>query len=153
MSWRRVHLIGSIAPHEKDTLRARLDCRDIFDPEVLDRMGPLSFASAALGLPPWPAPGPSDQIEAVGNMSERGFEPDDVARQLDELAHVAPSLAIVVHVGEEDEGRHCVATVVKVRSRPARVAEPQQRLIPNEPKGQLTANVLEQIKRQKRETQ
>ena len=104
-NWQRVKIVGTCAAAEVPALQQRLDLRDLRG--NLDNFGPLSAVGGLAGLPLWAA----EQIEAVGNMAERDYNAEAVGRHLRELAAVAPSLAVKVHVGGDYESDTCVATV------------------------------------------
>ena len=53
-----------------------------------------------------------ETISAIGNLSERDYNVEDVVEQLKKLSIVAPSLNLVVHCGGEYESKECVATVI-----------------------------------------
>ena len=58
-------------------------------------------------MPNWPAAA----FNAVGNLSERDYDVDDVAESLALMAKAAPSLTCKVHCGGDWESKVCVATV------------------------------------------
>jgi hypothetical protein len=118
-NWRRVHIVGGMLAEEVDALVKELDQRpkygmvivgrkDNFDEDQVKKFGPLSITGGLCEFGSWPAP----SINAVGNLAERDYDPDDVARHLGQLALVAPSLGVVVHCGGDYEADECVASVV-----------------------------------------
>jgi hypothetical protein len=58
-------------------------------------------------LPNWAG----ETIDVIGNLAERNYDAEDVARTLKRIAKIAPSLKVKVHVGGDHEDKRCVATV------------------------------------------
>jgi hypothetical protein len=70
----------------------------------------LSFSSVIpglCGLGAWPA----GHMNRRGNLHERDYSVADVAKALERLVHIAPSMLLKVHCGGEYESEQCVATV------------------------------------------
>jgi hypothetical protein len=101
--WRRVHIIGTCASEEVAALAQAIAAGlDFENHHCLNGGGSLA------GLPAWAA----EHIDAVGNLAERNYTPDSVAKAVEEkLLPVAPSLTLKIHVGGEYEDATCVATV------------------------------------------
>lgn len=102
-NWRTVHLKGTCAPEHVPELRAFLS-RGFTDPG----WGCL-HSGGIWGLQNWAG----ETFEAVGNLGERDFEPEDVAEELRKIIRdVAPSLKAQVDCGADRESLECVATVL-----------------------------------------
>jgi len=137
-NWRRVHIVGGMLAEEVDALKAEIDqSRNIHDPAVIHRFGPLSYTGGLCGFGSWPA----RSINAVGNLAERDYDPADVAEHLAQLAQVAPSLGVVVHCGGDYETDGCVNTVVLFEGKAA-VHPPAVQLVPNLAPMQIENNLL-----------
>lgn len=94
------------------------------------------------GLPNWAA----ESIDAVGNLFERDYDEEDVADTLEELAEIAPSLNVRVHMGEDNEGNKCVATV-GIRGGKSYIVEPEIEEIPEIDQEQMLENLKWQLGR------
>lgn len=135
-NWRRVQIIGSCALGDVSALIKALDPgKDYENFHCLVNGG-------IAGLPQWA----SENIDAIGNLAERGYSVDDVAEQLEALAKVAPSLAVKVHCGGDYEVPDCVATVILDKGNAA-VGDAEIEMIPETPKGQIESNFLQQLLR------
>ena len=92
------------------------------------------------GLPNWAA----ESIEAVGNLAESGYIEEDVADTLEELAEIAPSLHVRVHMGDDNEGSKCVATV-RLREGKSYIVDPEIEEIPEIDQEQMLENLKWQL--------
>lgn len=92
------------------------------------------------GLPNWAA----ESIDAVGNLFERDYDAEDVAYTLEQLAKVAPSLNVSVHVGGGRQSKICVATVVLQEGK-VNIAEPEIEEIPEIDEEQLSKHLRQAI--------
>lgn len=101
-NWHRVKIEGTCGASDVNALRQHLFAS--FDDA---RWGCLHNGGIC-GLPNWAA----ENIDAVGNLGERDFTPDSVAEELFKIAQVAPSLAVTVHFGADNEGDACVKSIV-----------------------------------------
>lgn len=114
-NWRRVQIVGTCDSTEVAALRKALAV-NMDDAHCLMNGG-------LMGLPNWAG----KNIDAVGNLFERGYGFDDIQETLQQLAIVAPSLNVTVHVGPDHEGDMCLVSVVllhgKATIEPARVKE------------------------------
>ncbi len=50
-------------------------------------------------------------IDASGNLAERDYSVESVAKTLEDLAKVVPSLAVKVHCGGDYEDKTCINTI------------------------------------------
>ena len=108
-NWRTVNMTGTIAEAEIPALREQLSYS--YNPDAgWDRFGPLSFSTdspSLCGLNNWVRP----VVNAVGNLAERDYSPEDVRAELEKLLTIAPSMLLVVHCGGDWESDECVATI------------------------------------------
>lgn len=109
--WMTVTIVGTIDPADVTAARAYVNIGERDEGADWDRFHCLCYCGPSLcGLGMW-IPIVGGDIYAVGNLSERNYDPDDVAKVLRELALVAPSLELKVHCGGSYESTTCVATV------------------------------------------
>lgn len=113
-NWRTVNIVGTMSPQDAQALRAHLGYpgywKDVDNDPAWQRFGPLSFCKdqpSLCGVNDRPAP----VMDRAGNLAERDYSVDDVAKTLRELLTVAPSMGLKVHCGGEYESLECVATV------------------------------------------
>lgn len=134
-NWRRVQIVGTCDRGDVLALRDALNYGNDFDKFHCLCNGGMC------GLPNWAG----ENINAVGNLAERGYTPQDVADQLLKLITVAPSLNVKVHCGADYEGEKCINTVVASRTPMAAVLEPEIAVIPEAPVSQLHDNMMAQL--------
>lgn len=102
-NWRTVEIEGSIAPEDLDVARVFVNTG-----EDWDRFHPLcNYGPSLCGLGGWIG----ETINAVGNLSERGYSVEDVAFTLRRMAALVPSMRLKVHCGGDYESTGCVATI------------------------------------------
>jgi hypothetical protein len=53
-----------------------------------------------------------EKIDIVGNLAERDYSIEAVAKQLEKLAKIAPSLRVKIHCGGDYESTVCINTVI-----------------------------------------
>lgn len=145
-NWRRVHIVGGMLAEEVDALKAEINQvleggmfahRYKQDENQMEKFGPLSYTGGLCGFGSWPAP----SINAVGNLAERDYDPAAVARHLEQLAKVAPSLGVLVHCGADYETDECINTVVLFEGKTA-VRWPDVKTIPEFAPMQLENNLM-----------
>lgn len=102
-NWRTVHIIGTCHADDVPRLQAALTPAPDYS-----NFHCLLGGVGLFGLPNWA----DEQIDATGNLAERGYDPEDVQRQLVKLGAIAPSLTVIVHCGGDYEDTTCVASVV-----------------------------------------
>lgn len=128
-NWMRVEIEGTCDPAEVPALMDACEMGADFHP--------LTNTGGLCGLGMWPA----TDIHAVGNLAERDYTPSAVAKALDRLAKVAPSLRVKVHCGADYEGNGCVATVTLADGE-ANVGAPEREKIPPLDNAKCTANLF-----------
>lgn len=101
-NWTSVELDGACAKEDLAALRTAIEPGKDYS-----NFHCLSAGSGVCGLGGWAA----EKIRAHGNLSERGYDSDDVKNTLEDLAKAAPSLRLKVHMGGDYEDKKCVATV------------------------------------------
>jgi hypothetical protein len=135
-NWRTVQIIGACGAADVPALKRAISVAPDYS-----NFHPLLGGLGLAGLPVWAA----EAINAVGNLAERGYDVDDVANTLRDLAMQVPSLAVKVHCGGDYESRACIATVTlaagAVSVGPAEIAE-----LPDIPPGQIEANFFAQLR-------
>lgn len=133
-NWRRVRIVGTCGAEDIDNLRRALDPgRDYanFHPLV---------CGGVCGLPNWAG----SVIDVTGNLAERGYDEEAVLETLETLSKTAPSLAVKVHMGGDNETDECVATVV-LADGAANVEEPEIDGIPSITDTQMQAGLMSQL--------
>lgn len=133
-NWRRVQIIGTCDWREVPKLR-----QAIMMPRDYLRLHCLMNGGLA-GLPLWAG----QDINAIGNLAERDYTPQDVADTLVELVRIAPSLTVKVHCGADYEASQCIATVT-LADGAATVGEAEIEEIPDIPEGQMKVSFLAQL--------
>jgi hypothetical protein len=139
-NWRTVNIAGTIGESHVGPLRDRLGYTFEAGDSGWDHYGPLSFnrqRPLPCGLNNWVAA----QANAIGNLAERDFDPEDVAQHLRELLGVAPSMLLAVHCGGDYESLDCVATVLAGEGLVV-VGAPQVGRVEEIPDEQVTRNLL-----------
>ena len=111
-NWRTCNIAGTMSAEHAATLREALDYGDYT--ASIDAMPPgvdcLAFSSAhpgLCGLGAWPA----ETMNRCGNLHERDYSVQDVAKALEALVRIAPSMLLLVHCGGDWESDVCVATI------------------------------------------
>lgn len=106
-NWRRVWIVGTFPADQVEPLRAAFSkpenpCDDW--PEY----HPLLIGVGLASLGNWPAP----VVNAVGNLYERDFSPEDVRDACERyVIPVAPGADLKIHCGGDYESAECVGTV------------------------------------------
>lgn len=134
-NWRTVRIVGTCPSGQVEELAKQVIPRSDYA-----NFGPLTFTSSLCGLPMWAA----EKIEAVGNLAERDYEPDDIAEHLLQMAHDVPGLKVKVHCGGEYEDNKCVATVI-LENEHAEVAPPEIELVGSISQEQMVNNLKSQV--------
>lgn len=132
--WRAVQIEGTCGAEDVVALRKHLAVG--FEDE---RWGPLHNGGIS-GLPNWA----DAEIDACGNLGERGYTEECVRDELLKMSAIAPSLDVKVHCGGEDEDVECVATVT-LSSGQADVGEPEVDSVATASPEQMRANMMSQL--------
>lgn len=136
-NWRTVNLIGTVGEDDVPALRAAID------PGVDYRsFHPLVDTKGLCGLGMWV----HQIINARGNLAERDYTVEDIARTLRRLLGVAPSLVLIVHCGGDYEDETCVATIT-VMDGEVTVGEPQVKTVDGMSEVNIMANVYRALYR------
>lgn len=133
--WKRASIVGTCAAAEVPALRKAL----VYDRNTLAGFHCLCNGGIA-GLPNWAA----ESINATGNLAESGYDADSVAETLEDLAKVAPSLTVKVHVGKDGEVDECEATVTLAGGK-ATVSEPEVAKLDQISEHQMRRNMIAQL--------
>lgn len=80
----------------------------------------LSSTRGLAGLGMWAG----EVIDDGGNLAERDYSVEQVAKTLEDLAKLAPSLAVKVHCGGEFEDKTCINTITLADGK-ATVGDPE----------------------------
>jgi hypothetical protein len=105
-NWRTVRVVGECPEFtEQKKLHAALAVG------YMDEKWDCLCSGGMCGLPNF---GGKSEFNVVGNLGERGYEPECVAKHLRELVKIAPSLRCMIHCGDDYESTKCVATIVAV---------------------------------------
>ena len=128
-NWRRVKIEGTCSAEDLPALKKAVNIGD--DSE---KFHCLCNTGAIFGINDWTG----TKIDAVGNLAESNYDIIDVIEQVKELAKVAPSLSIMVHIGGNYENKNCVATVV-CENGEVSSGEPRIKEIPDIPESQIDA--------------
>lgn len=105
-NWTTVKMVGTCDAKEVQGLHDAV-AFDINDNDGWDGFNCLSDSGGMCGLGNWAG----ETINATGNLAERNYDANNVARVLVDLVKIAPSLDLKVHVGGDFEDKKCVATV------------------------------------------
>lgn len=106
-NWRRVWIVGNIPPEQVRPLCAALAEPTEYAGDWPD-YHPLRTGSGLAGLGVWPAP----VVNAVGNLYERDFSPEDVRDACENhVLPAAPGASLKIHCGADWEQAECVGTV------------------------------------------
>jgi hypothetical protein len=107
-NWRTVEIVGHICAADAPAARAFVEIGEDWSG---GRFHCLCYTGPSLcGLDRW-LPAQGGDIDAMGNLSERNYDVDDVAETLRKLVEIAPSLEVKVHCGGDWEDENCIATV------------------------------------------
>lgn len=121
-NWRRVWIVGT-CPHEQAIALSRAlradDLRAYMAGEPLPEDWPashcLKIGDGLCGLPDWPN---MSRIDAIGNLYERNYTPEDVRDAAERyVLPVAPGIDALIHCGGDYESDECVATVAVAQGR------------------------------------
>ena len=135
-------MIGSVNPDERAALAEWVNTGHDYE-----RFHPLCFYGPSIGgLGRWAE---ASEINALGNLSERDFGPEDVAEALRAAVKVAPSLTLVVNLGADYEEESCIATVV-VKNGEVTVMPPGQPTVPDVDTASMRARILETMAQARR---
>jgi hypothetical protein len=141
-NWRRVWIVGQIPAGEVGPLRAALA-----DAPGASEEWPewhcLTIGEGLCGLGEWPA----EVVNAVGNLHERDFSPEDV-RDACELyvLPAAPGATLRVHCGGDWESSGCVGTVTVANGR-ATLGAPEIPSLPEIPETQIAGRLFAALAR------
>lgn len=109
-NWRTVNLVGTMSAAHAALLLDLLDEGPDYERGWDQPYACLTFSRARpglCGLGEWPA----EHVNRAGNLAERDFTVEDVARALRALVEVAGSMMLKVHCGGDYESDECVATI------------------------------------------
>lgn len=135
-NWRTVRIVGSCPPEQVEALREacrfysygdakRREREEAMDVgEAMGATHPLAISGGLAGLGDWPA----EVMDVGGNLFERNFDVEDVAKTLNDLAVVAPGLEVKVHCGDDYESEKCVATIT-LKEGSATIGEPEVKTV------------------------
>ncbi len=136
-NWRTVQIVGTCGEQDIPALSNALTVdRDYKNFHCLSHTGGLA------GLPDWAR----TKFDCVGNLAERDYDVEDVARQLGKLAAIAPSLTLKIHCGGDYEDKQCIATIALANGQVA-IGEPEIETIAEISEHQIAANFFESIAR------
>jgi hypothetical protein len=139
-NWTTVYVIDACAPHEVASLADEI----YFDMNRRDDRYPfhcLCNTGGLCGLGNWAV----TDIDRIGNLAERGYTVESVARQLEKIATHAPSLTLKVHCGGDYEDSKCVATITLVAGK-ATVGPLEVEDVGKIPEEQMNANFFKQLR-------
>ena len=133
--WKRAMVVGTCATNDVAALKKALT----YDKRTLEGFHPL-VCGGICGLPNWAA----ENIMAVGNLAERGYDADSVAETLEDIAKTVPSLRVKVHVGKDGEVSDCEATVTLADGK-ATVGPAEVATLPEIDKSQMKSSLLREL--------
>lgn len=138
-NWMTVNIVGKCPASEVTALRNALRCDDSFE-----NFHPLCFFDqpSLCGLGDWSA----EEISAIGNVAERDYTPESVAKACEKIVKAAPSIALKIHCGGDYESRDCVATIT-VENGSVVVGGPEVKTLMAISEGQIQANLLRALRR------
>jgi hypothetical protein len=109
-NWRTVNVVGTMGAEHAALLLDALDEGADYACGWDKPWACLTFSRARpslCGLNAWPA----GHMSRCGNLAERDYSVQDVAKALEALLPIAPSMLLKVHCGGEYESEQCVATI------------------------------------------
>ena len=134
-NWTTVHISGTCKEEDLPALKKAVNTGDDWE-----AFHCLCNTGGLCGLGDWTG----ETMSAIGNLAERDYSADDVAEQLKELAKVAPSIDLIVHVGGDYESLDCVATV-KCKDGAVTMHEPEITTLPSIPQEQIEGNLMKAL--------
>jgi hypothetical protein len=135
-NWRRVRIVGTCHRKDVDGVRTALTLRSDYS-----NFHCLVCTGSICGLPNWGR----ENIDVVGNLAERDYDADSVAEALQEIVDHHPTLDVRIHVGDENEGSRCVATVY-VDDIGVQVGVPEIQSIPEVSDSQMAGSLASQLR-------
>lgn len=135
-NWRTVRIVGTMSAEDASSVKKYLSCG--FDG---DDWGCLHNGGLA-GLPNWGR----TNINCIGNLGERGYDEDSIQEELDKISQFAPSMNLIVHLGDNYESTKCVKSI-KVENKNVEILEPLIDDIGGIPQEQIRANLMQAIGR------
>ena len=150
-NWRTVLISGTMSVDHAEDLRWLLDTGESWESQHYREVWDSPYACLSYnrrrpglaGLGDWPGAVVGDRI---GNLAERDFDVEDVAKALEALVHHAPTMLLKVHCGGEWEDRECVATI-SVGEGLVVTGPPEIATLPEIPEGQIMFNMLKNLTR------
>jgi Tfp pilus assembly protein FimT len=146
-NWRTVNITGTIDAAETTAVREHL-AYDYDDTASLRNFGPLSFnphRPSLAGIGDWV----NTEVSARGNLAERDYDVEDVAKVLRHLVILAPSMDLKVHCGDDWESTDCIATITVSGGR-VEVGPPEVPHVAPVSDGEVLTNLLANLTRQTR---
>jgi hypothetical protein len=133
-NWRTVHIMGTCNEKELPTLKAAISL------DYSDEDWHCLCNGGLCGLPVWA----QERIDVTGNLAERDYDENDVAKTLEQLAKKAPSLAVEVDIGGNYESKDVAATIILERGK-ARIDIPRRATIPDVTETQIMGQFMAQL--------
>jgi len=103
-NWRTVHIVGTIPKEDLSAMRAYF----VINEFTINHWNCLMITDGLFGLGMWI----NEEVNAVGNLSERDYTPKNVLEVLEYIGKHWPKVSLKVHCGGEWEDKKCIATVV-----------------------------------------
>lgn len=135
-NWTTVNIKGTIAPEHVQAVRKH------FAKDFMDEGWGCLHGGGICGLPNLG----TENINAAGNLGERDYGAEDVAKECNKVLAFAPSFDVVVHVGEDYESLEVAATVKKVDGK-YQVVAPEVKTIEPISQEMMQANLFKQLRR------
>jgi len=126
-NWRTVWIVGTVSPDEVNPLRDKCFFDVGFGGHGEYHCLSFTIPCSCCGIDDWVA----KKMNRVGNLAERDYAVEDVAKKLEELVKVAPSLDIKVHCGGDFEDKKCVATII-VKDGKVTTVKPEVEILPEQ---------------------
>ena len=136
-NWRTVNIIGTVDKEEVNQLITACTPKSDYS-----NFHPLSILRGLCGLGCWV----KEHINARGNLAERGYSVEIVAKTLKSLVKVAPSLNVKVHCGDNYESENCIATIT-VEDGKVSVGSPEVKFVSGASEDEVTGRLFKAIKR------
>ena len=114
-NWRTVNIIGEVPSDEVEALRTACTIGKDFG-----NFHCLSISDGLAGLGDWVG----EHVMARGNLAERDYSVETVAKTLKKLLEAAPNMKLKVHCGSDYESKECIATIT-VKDGKVTVGEPE----------------------------
>lgn len=138
-NWRRVWMVGSVPAEQVVPLREAMTAPDWRNEhDDVREVHALTISGGLCGIGDWPA----EVVNAVGNLYERDYTPEDVRDACERyVLPAAPGASLTIHCGGDWESSECVGAV-KVEDGTATLIPPVIAKLPEIPESQIAGRMM-----------